>query len=196
MPSDHLPSLLSQHSSSEPWHCAGLITIPPVVRSFKLHCSLFNDYYDYLIGSFVFMSPIKQQSNENSCILLAAVAPCQSARMILWFCSCRCVLLISSASHHVSKANPSALDILFPTCFRLGSSLEGASLQLFVAAHVPVPTLVSGHGETVWTQWAVWAAQATIKLRNVTIYCHHCHTGCRLSQCLHRSAHSMVSNGC
>ena len=44
------------------------------------------------------------------------------------------------------------------------------------AAHVPVPTLVSGHGETVWTQWAVWAAQAAIKLRNVTIYCHHCHS--------------------
>ena len=110
-----LPALLSQHSSSEPWHCAGLITIPPVVRSFKLHCSLFNDYYDYLIGSFVFMSPIKQQSNENSCILLAAVAPCQSARMMFRFCSCFYICttdgLHDAQSHH---------HYFIPNVFRLG----------------------------------------------------------------------------
>ena len=110
-----LPALLSQHSSSEPWHSRGLITIPPVVRSFKLHCSLFNDYYDYLIGSFVFMSPIKQQSNENSCILLAAVAPCQSARMMFRFCSCFYICttdgLHDAQSHH---------HYFIPNVFRLG----------------------------------------------------------------------------
>ena len=77
--------------------------------------------------------------------------------------------------------NPISI-IFFRTYFRLGlgRSEKGASLQLFSLAehmspyqHWSVVTVRQcGHSG----QGGQHSAQATIKLRNVTIYCHHCHS--------------------